>query len=72
MKIMILKSNEAFSKLTSDKIARQHFIAYADGPDHFRVVKDRLNGVPCGTKINNKTLHWHISQYEKNKKSLKI
>jgi len=49
MNILILKDNEEFSKLTSNKIAKQHFIAYGDGPDHLRIVKDRLNGY-CGTK----------------------
>jgi hypothetical protein len=64
MNVLILQNNEAFSKLTSDKIARQHFIAYSDGPNHFRVVKDRMYGT-YGAKINADTLHWYISQYEK-------
>ena len=65
MNVLILKDNEAFSKLTSDKIAKQHFIAYGDGPNHYRIVKDRFNGVNYGAKIPAETIHWHISQYEK-------
>lgn len=61
MNILILKDNEAFSKLTSDKIARQHFIVYGDGKGFYRIVKDRLNG-HYGARISEKTLHWYISK----------
>jgi hypothetical protein len=64
MNVLILENNEAFSKLTSDKIARQHFIPYADGSNHFRIAIDRLFS-SYGAKINADTLHWYISQYEK-------
>jgi hypothetical protein len=61
MNILILKDNEAFSKLTSDKIARQHFIAYGDGEGYYRIVKDRIHG-RYGARISEKTLHWYISE----------
>lgn len=64
MNVMILSDNEAFSKLKSSEIAAQHFIAYGDGSDHFRIIKDRLHG-SYGRKITSETLHWYISQYEK-------
>jgi len=59
MNILILKDNDEFSKLTREEIARQHFIACGDGPDHLRIVKDRLNGY-CGTKIPDGTLNWYL------------
>lgn len=61
MNVMILANSEAFSKLTSDKIARQHFIAYGDGEGYFRIVKDRING-SYGARITEKTLHWYFLQ----------
>lgn len=65
MNVMILSDNEAFSKLTSDKIARQHFIAYGDGTGYFRIAKDRFHG-RYGAKITAETLHWYISQIKNN------
>ena len=65
MNVMILSDNEAFSKLSSDVIAKQHFIAYGDGPTHYRIIKSRQTSVPFGAKITTDTLHWYISQYEK-------
>lgn len=61
MNILILKDNEAFSKLTRNVIATQHFIAYGDGPDHFLVAKDRFNGL-YGARISVKTLNWHLEE----------
>jgi hypothetical protein len=59
--ILILENAEAFSKLSSHIIAKQHLIAYGDGPTHFRIVKDRLNG-NYWTKIPANTLHWYIEK----------
>lgn len=59
MNIMVLPNNEAFSKLTSDKIAKQQFIAYGDGEGYFRIVKDRINN-SYGARITEKTLHWYF------------
>lgn len=61
MNILILKDNEAFSKLTSDKIARQHFIAYGDGKGYYRIAKDRQHG-HYGARITDETLHWYITE----------
>jgi len=63
MNILILKDNDEFSKLTSDKIAKQHFIAYGDGPDHLRIIKDRLNAY-YGAKIAAATLSWYLKSYK--------
>ena len=61
MNVMILKDNEEFSHLTSDVIARQHFIAYGDGDGHYRIVKDRQHN-HYGVRISDKTLHWYLSK----------
>lgn len=60
MNVMVLSNNEAFSKLTSDVIARQHFIAYGDGDGHFRIVKDRFRD-NYGARISENTLHWYLA-----------
>jgi hypothetical protein len=61
MNVMVLPNNEAFSKLTSDKIAKHHFIAYGDGNGYFRIVKDRISN-NYGARISENTLHWHLLQ----------
>jgi len=61
MNVMILKNNEEFSHLTSDVIARQHFIAYGDGDGHYRIVKDRQHN-HYGARISDKTLRWYLSE----------
>lgn len=68
MNVMILKDNEEFSKLTSNIIAKQHFIAYGEGKGYFRVAKDRQGSMMCGSRISEKTLHWHF--LKKSEKSL--
>jgi len=60
MNVMVLQNNEAFSKLTSDVIARQHFIAYGDGDGYFRIVKDRFRN-NYGTRISENVLHWYLA-----------
>ena len=61
---MVLKDNEAFSKLTSDVIARQHFIAYGDGDGYFRIVKDRFSGL-YGARVSTKELRKYVQKYKK-------
>jgi hypothetical protein len=53
-----------FNELTSDVIAKQHFIACADGPYHFRIIKDRINNSGFGVRIPSKTLHWFLNNLE--------
>lgn len=62
MNVLILKDNEAFSKLSSDKIAKQHFIAYGDGEGYYRIVKDRYHDNVYGAKVPAETIHWYISK----------
>lgn len=60
MNSMVLKDNEAFSKLTSDVIARQHFIAYGDGDGYFRIVKDRASN-SYGARVSEETLGQYLA-----------
>lgn len=60
MNSMVLKDNEAFSKLTSYVIARQHFIAYGDGDEYFRIVKDRASN-SYGARVSEETLGQYLA-----------
>ena len=60
MNSMVLKDNEAFSKLSSDVIARQHFIAYGDGNGYFRIVKDRVSN-SYGARVTEEALRRYLA-----------
>jgi len=45
------------------KLQNSTFIAYGDGPDHLRIIKDRLNAY-YGAKIAAATLSWYIKSYK--------
>jgi hypothetical protein len=62
MNVMILPTIDDFRELSRDAVARQHFIACADGPGHFQVIKDRINGTPKGTRIKATTHHWFLRE----------
>ena len=64
MNSMVLKDNEAFSKLTSDVIARQHLIAYGDGDGYFRIVKDRFSS-SYGARVSTKELRKYVQKCKK-------
>lgn len=64
MNVMVLPNNEAFSKLTSDKIAKHHFIAYGDGNGYFRIVKDLFSGL-YGARVSTKELRKYVQKYKK-------